>query len=438
MRTSRILTAAAAAAALTLAGCSSDVEGTAVDSETAALAADSGAERQADFDIESLDTGGYNTVPKDFEAEGRLAGDFGPAVEGQRMAEFVVAPYTIDPKLVSGGGMNQGVGVGGLAKLGLLSESVSAISEKYEVITTFSDFQDYADGSHGLGISVVRLPDEASAAAIADELYADELTDGSGGDDIFASGAGTPITLPGLPDTKAVTFRWETGSDTVSSYTVNGPHFIYTYATTTPDDPEWAKDITTRALEKQIPLLAGFPYTPTPEIPELVVDMDKVLARAVGYTEDETTRNSELAVYGPLGWLHFDSNPAQTAELFEKTGTDRVAMANSTVYRTASPEGAETVRDAFLAQTRRNYSEVTEDASAPQNVPDTTCMSGDVAEGRMSVCYMTYGPYVAEITGFRPIGNTDPERDSLRTMSQRVATQYVKFVEAEEMGLGKN
>ncbi len=71
-------------------------------------------------------------------------------------------------------------------------------------------------------------------------------------------------------------------------------------------------------------------------------------------------------------------------------------------------------------------------------MPGTTCLSGDIAEGRMSVCYMTYGPYLAEIHGYRPIGNTDPESDTLRTMSQRVATQYVKFVEAEEMGLGRN
>jgi hypothetical protein len=435
MRTSRILTAAAAVA-FTLAGCSSAVEGTPVDSETAADAGTSGTE--VVFDIDSLDTGRYNVVPKDFEAEGQLAGDFGPAVEGQRMAEFVVAPYTVDPKLVAGGGMNQGVGVGGLAKLGLLSDTVSAIAEKYEIITTFSDFQGYTDDSHELGISVVRLADNASAVALADELHADELTDGSGGNDIFASGAGTPITLPGLPGTHASTYRWETGAETVSSYTADGPHVIYTYASTDAGDPEWAKDVTTRALQKQIPLIGSFPYTPTPKIPELVVDMDKVLARAVGYTDDETARNSELAVYGPLGWLHFDSDPAQTAELFEKTGTDRVAMANSTVYRTASQEDAETVRDAFLAQTTKNSAELTEDASAPQNVPGTTCLSGDIAEGRMSVCYMTYGPYVAEIHGYRPIGNTDPESDTLRTMPQRVAAQYVKFAKAEEMGLGRN
>lgn len=111
MRTSRILTAAVAAAALSLAGCSSNVEGTAVDNTAASAdAGDAGAESQGDFDIDTLDTGGYNTVPKDFEAEGQLAADFGPAVEGQRIAEFVIAPYTVDPKLVSGGGMNQASG----------------------------------------------------------------------------------------------------------------------------------------------------------------------------------------------------------------------------------------------------------------------------------------------------------------------------------------
>lgn len=438
MRTTRILTAAAAAAALTLAGCSSNVEGTAVDnSATAADAGDSGTGSQADFDIETLDTGGYNTVPKDFEADGQLAGDFGPAVEGQRIAEFVVAPYTIDPKLVSGGGMNQGVGVGGLAKLGLMSDAVSAITDKYEIINTFSDFQDYADDSHELGIAVVRVADNESAVAIVDKLYASELT-AADEDDLFGSGANTPIDLPGLPATHASTYKWETGTESLSSYTVSGPHIIYTYASTSAGDPAWLKDTTTRAVQKQVPLIDSFPYTPTADIPNLIVDMDKVLARAVGYTENETTRNSELAVYGALGWLHFDSDPAETAGLFEKTGTDRVALANTTVFRTKSPEGAAALRDAFITQSKRNSTELTEDAQAPQNVPGTVCLSGDIAEGRMSTCYMVYGQYLAQITGFRAIGNTDPDSDTMRTLPQRVATQYVKFVTAEEMGLGEN
>ncbi len=51
---------------------------------------------------------------------------------------------------------------------------------------------------------------------------------------------------------------------------------------------------------------------------------------------------------------------------------------------------------------------------------------------------MTYGRYVAELSGFRSIGNENPDSDTLRTVPQRVATQYVKFVRAEEMGLGEN
>jgi hypothetical protein len=66
------------------------------------------------------------------------------------------------------------------------------------------------------------------------------------------------------------------------------------------------------------------------------------------------------------------------------------------------------------------------------------CWSGDVAQGRASVCLMVYGRYMAELSGLRPVGNEDPANDSLRTMSQRLATQYVKFVRSEEMGLGEN
>ncbi|WP_254707620.1 hypothetical protein [Rhodococcus pyridinivorans] len=51
---------------------------------------------------------------------------------------------------------------------------------------------------------------------------------------------------------------------------------------------------------------------------------------------------------------------------------------------------------------------------------------------------MTYGRYMAEVSGFRAIANTDPDNDTLRTIAQRVATQYTKFVRADEMGLGEN
>jgi len=84
------------------------------------------------------------------------------------------------------------------------------------------------------------------------------------------------------------------------------------------------------------------------------------------------------------------------------------------------------------------FPDLVEDETVPQNIPGRRCWSGDGTQGRASVCLMVPGRYMAELSGLRPVGNEAPANDSLRTMSQRLATQYVKSVRPEEMGLGEN
>ncbi|MFD6859850.1 hypothetical protein ACFWCF_21255 [Rhodococcus sp. NPDC060090] len=435
MRPSRILlssTALTLALALTLAGCSNTADGTAI-AEGAATGTGTN-DTAATFDTASLDTGAYNTEPRDFIDEGQSAGDFGPAVEGQRMAEFVIHPYTIDSALTTGGGMATGVGVGGIGKV-LSGGGADDVAKSFGVITGFGSFASNPDDSRQLGVAVWRFPDTNSAAQAATALHANALTPEDVG---FSSGPQTPASIPQLPGTLASTYYFD-GIDTasMSTFTARGPHVVYTYTSAEENDTEWNSDVTARAVEAQLPLIDRFPFSPTDEIESLPVDLDKVLARAVGFVENEYARNSDTAVYGPLGWLHFDSHPAETAALFEASGADRIALANSTVYRTSGPEAAEELRDAFVEQTLDSYPDLV-DEPAPQSVPGTVCLAGDTAQGRVMDCMMTYGPYVAQIQGHRSVGNTDPDSDTLRTVPQRVAAQYVKFVRAEEKGLGEN
>lgn len=140
----------------------------------------------------------------------------------------------------------------------------------------------------------------------------------------------------------------------------------------------------------------------------------------------------------PGGRCRRSPHPARTERIFEVTGTDRIAKAASNVYRTAGAAEVELLRDDFVETTREMYPDLVEDETVPQNIPGTRCWSGDVAQGRARVCLMVYGRYMAELSGLRPVGIEAPENDSLRTMSQRVAAQYVKFVRSEEMGLGEN
>jgi len=248
-----------------------------------------------------------------------------------------------------------------------------------------------------------------------------------------------PVAVPGAPETLASVRSWDvTGTVTTSTVTPQGSFVIRTYAHSGTGDVDWTTDTAARAAQAQAPLLDRFPATPAEEIGGLPMDVDRVLVRAVGLPEGVLPRLSGLAVYGPDGWLQLDSHTARTERIFEVTGTDRITKAASNVYRTAGPTEAEILRDDFVETTREMYPDLVEDETVPQNIPGTRCWSGDVAQGRASVCLMVHGRYVAELSGLRPVGNEAPENDSLRTMSQRLATQYVKFVRSEEMGLGEN
>lgn len=426
-RTGRAVLVLAATTSVVLAGCSSNSNDTAAAEPTTAEQTTEG------VDLAALDTGEYNTEPRDFVAMGMSAEDFGDAVEAQRLAEFVVHPHDIDPVLVDGGGRN-GVFLGGTGAI--FAGSENEILQEHSIVSAFTSFRSSEDQSREFGVSVWRFPtpEDATDAAQAMHDYALAPADGP-----MATDAETPITLPGLPDTLATTYSWPSQDSTmINTLTPRGEFVIYTYADSPTDEPEWRMDASVRGVQQQIELLDRFPATPAHRIGSLPVDLDKVLARAVGFTENEYSRNSDTAVYGAPGWLHFDSHPVVNEKLFEQTGTDRIAKANSNVYRAAGHADAEALAEAFAEQSAENYPDLVEDSSMTQDLPGTTCWTGDVAEGRAAVCLMVYGRYMAELTGFRPINNNDPDSDTLRTLPQRVAAQYVKFVRAEEMGLGEN
>jgi len=426
-RTRRVVVAVAAATSLTVAGCSTDDGGAAAaDTTTTAAAGDS-------IDLAALDTGAYNTEPKDFVEQGQRAEDFGPAVEGQRLAEFVVHPHTIDPALTVGG-PNNGVFVGGFGPI--FTGTERQVVEPFSMIHAFDSSRSTADESRTLGIGVWRFPTDDDAAGAAQALH-QAIVSPSGED--LTSGPETPVSVPQLPGTLASTYTWpETGTTSLNTLTPRGMFVIYTYTSDRSGESAWVTDTAARAVQQQIELLDRFPATPTDEIGALPVDLDKVLARTVGFLDNEYARNSDTAIYGPDGWLHFDSHPAVTEDLFERTGTDRIAKANSNVYRTAGAADADDLKAAFIEMNGDTYPDLVTDTALAQDLPGTTCWSGDTAQGRIGVCLMTYGRYMAEVSGFRAIANTDPDNDTLRTIAQRVATQYTKFVRADEMGLGEN
>lgn len=194
-RTGRLALALAAVTVVTVAGCSSDSDATVVDETTTE-------QTSAGVDLDSLDTGDYNTQPRDFVALGMAAEDFGPAVEGQRLAEFVVHPHTVDPALSVGGSTN-GVFLGGTGNI--FSGSENEILKEFSIINAFTSFRSTDDDSREFGVSVWRFPTTEDASGAAQALYEYKLAPADGP---FATGPETPISLPELPDTLATTHSW--------------------------------------------------------------------------------------------------------------------------------------------------------------------------------------------------------------------------------------
>lgn len=425
-RTTRAVFAAATVAALA-AGCGSGSPETA-DATPADRESTSGTE------FDDLDTGEYIVALTDFDAE--PAGDRGRAVESQRLGEFIVHPHVIDPILVHSG-INNGVRVPPAPDSPKYDE---ATADPYGMVSGFTVTRNNPDDSRHLTLTVSRYPSEADAEAAAAAGHEAKI---GTGDDLFSADAYAPLTLPEIPDTLASNFWFDTSAThSLSTFTAHGMFVIETSilgSGTTPDeDWAWVADTTARTVQEQQHLLDRFPATPTDDIPDLPIDVDHVLVRAVGFLEDESPRNSDIAVYGPLGWTHYSRNPDVIAELLTATGTDRVAKSNTDVYRAAGGDDALALRDGLVDNTLVVYPDLVENTELAQNLPGATCWSGDSSSGQEARCYLVYDRYVAEVAGRRLTGSADPSTDTFVTVPQRLATQYAKFVLAEEADLGGN
>lgn len=389
-----------------------------------------GSAQAAEFDraafVETLDTGDVDVEPRDFESEGVAAGDAGAAFEGQRLGEVVVVPTMIDADLVAVQ-PGSGVTVGTFGQY-LMTPAVGEVAERFGLITSFASFRSDEEETADLGVAVWRFADDDTAVRAATRMH--EFYFESDSEQLPSA-----KTVSSLPDTLAVgDFPGDPEWGVIETVTPVGPHVIYTYGRNETAGESWVLDRTTRIVTEQLELLEDFSYTPTDDLASLPIDVDKVLARAVGHVDDDRLESSGLSVFGAQGALHSMLYPARMAEVMEETGTDRVAFADTMVYRAGDEEGAGVLAEELVEMVTEKYPDFVS-ISAPQSVPDTTCVGGDHAHGRAVSCVMVFDRYVAEIFG--SIGVDGPVAELPDDVSQRVAAQYVKFVRAEETGLGE-
>lgn len=399
-----------------LAGCSSSDEPAAV--------AKSGGDTATSVDPAALDTGSYPTEPS--AAYGTATEDTILDVETQRLAEFVVVPFEVDPELVQvkmptmvmRSPDNLGVVLAGNAP-----EIARANDMLYGYVSTAAtQTQGINDPSRSLVQGVIRFGSADGAAAAAQQLHTDVTTNDTGG------GIETPESIAILPNTLVSTSatEYDAGPEvSANAFTAHGDYLLYTYAQAPADQKDWTAKAVATALDLQSPLIDRFPATPTkeqrngapPELP--LMDQDKILIYAIPENDEQAQGGDDMAVYGPRGMAHTSTNPPLTYKVLSETGSEHNASYKTIVYRAKDDAGAQRILDDFTAdQIAAGY---TNDAS-PQGLPDAKCVSQDTAAGTQHYCTVAVGRYVGEASAL----------DDKKDVDQQISAQYLILQKADQ------
>jgi hypothetical protein len=376
-------------------------------------------------DPAALDTGNYPTSPA--PELGRATQDNILDVETQRLAEFVVAPFEVDPNLVSvkmptmviRSYENLSAVLNGAApdiakSNGLLYGYVSTAQVPTTAIT---------DPTRSLVQMVLRFSTPDGASAAAQQIHTDLTTV-----DADDTGLDTPESIAILPNTLVSTTETDFGSgpkSSVNAFTAHGDYLLYTYASAPVGEKDWTAQAVAKALEQQGPLIDRFPAQPTKdqnggqsaEMP--LIDQDKILIYAIPEDDPQAQSGNDMAVYGPRGMAHRSTNPPLTYRVLQETGSEHNAVYKTTVYRSSDDSGAQKILTEFRNDlTSQGYAE----APTPQGLPDAVCVSKDTADGTQDYCMVVNGRYVGEASGL----------DDKKDVDQQISAQYLILEQADQ------
>ncbi|MCZ4521186.1 hypothetical protein O4220_21955 [Rhodococcus ruber] len=361
-----------------------------------------------------LDTADYRTWP---QAEYATVRDEqqGYVIEAQRLAEYVVLPSNIDPSLVNGAALGV-LQSPDATDLILPPEAVPVLSNA-GMLSGFatgrtSDTPVGAEGeANALRISVLRFPDSGAAIAAADGVHQVMLTEAppaeSGG---AARAAATETAIDVLPETAAsISPDAEGPGVRVDTFTARGDFLIYVSGYSGTGDEQWIAPTVARTVDEQGRLLDEFPETPMGQFTTLPIDVDNVLILTL---PAEQRSVNQLSVYGTRGLKHFTEG-GDIDDVIDETGTDRIAIDDSMVFRSADESGAEKL---YQAMNDSDLADGVYEESAPApGVPGSMCMTKESATKTSLRCRVHVGRYTAMVE------TTDDELG----VHQKTAAQYL-------------
>lgn len=326
-------------------------------------------------------------------------------VDAQRMADYVVGPWEVDPVLVAPN-PTATLALKSAESLKLvLLDPASAIARDRGFVNGFATDRSSAPGTPGgrkaLGNTVLRFPDPAAATAAADD-FANQLPS------VMGETTLTPVAIPGHPEARASQTRLQDGTFTVTSYTPHGPYVLHQYARVQQgiDGAAW---LVAKALDLQTGRIDGFTPTDPAQFDTMNLDPTGLLAKTL--PSDDPTVN--MGVWTARGVLHFQSDPFAAARIYGESGVDVVSHVKTTVYRTRDAAAAAALADelgiVFAGKTATPGPKVA-------GMPDARCFtSGD--SGPLSV------PFKCVAVADRWVFTATSKQEF--DVTQQIAAQYL-------------
>ncbi|KAF0848340.1 DUF7373 family lipoprotein [Nocardia caishijiensis] len=406
----RIRRLAVALVAVVLAGCGSDLTGTAL---------------PAEIDIRTLDVGSFPTEPVNAHDDDPVP-DFYEMynVAGMRIASHVIDAAAIDPRMKYGTGA-RAISDGTIAWEFGDDRALEPIAEKHKMLYGFLSTGASSDSTVSsmswpskeptnkftAATVVLQFPDAAAASAAAQEFHDVDLA--------AMEGRNQPVSIPGYPGARS---HWRPDSPFLRTLLPHGPYVLGFLLSVDKPDQNALTALAATAYDKQIKALADVPVLTDEEIYGLPFDPDHLLVRALN--PDQFTfpdGDGSHTVTSPAGALHYAGAPGvplsperdRIAEQFTAMKAEQVAFSHGTMtIRTADPASAQrAVTDKLFPHHHKA------DAAAPPNLPHAACTENRTFDGaKRFTCLVAYKEYVGVVGG-----------SQLLDAHQRAAAQYALF-----------
>jgi len=386
--------AAATAAVSLLAGCTTVTAGDATKDPSF---------KPGDAIVSLLNPGNYPAAPKPGPAM-KPGAESGRLIDAERLGEFVVGPWEVDPSLISIGVDVTGVYLDANGLGSVEPGPMKQIAKDHQLVNGFGSGRGTvrgADHTNGLVILVLRFPTADLANDAARQFSAQAPT-------IDRASPNQQIPIPGHPEAMAHQSTQFDGKFTVTSYTPHGPYVIYQYATS-----DTALDTATQLIAKSLDLQAsridGFRPTDPAQFATMQTDPEGLLRRTVPTKEHKGNQG----LWGPRGIVHYDDDPIQASAALTAAGVDVISVRGTHLYRAKDAAAATQLARKFAEPDGTNP---TEPGPTVPGLPAAKCQAIDAAavKARIFSCSATLDRWVYTASSLQPFDAT-----------QRMASQYL-------------